>query len=85
MPPDAMVPGGRLMIRARLENGRADPNTVHVILDGRDVTADASISDHDVNFTAQNLPPGRHDVRVSGRDTNGARFERSWSFSVRGQ
>lgn len=84
-PPDGMVPGGQVMVRARLENGRADPNSVHVILDGRDVTANAYVSDHDVNFTAQNLPPGRHDVRVFGRDTNGGRFERSWSFSVGGQ
>ena len=54
---------------------------MHVILDGRDVTSNAYVSDHDVNYTPQDLPPGRHDIRLYGRDADGGRFDRRWSFT----
>lgn len=78
--PDASA-GDHPTIQAKFEHGRADPNSVHVILDGRDVTSNAYVSDHDVNYTPQDLPPGRHDIRLYGRDADGGRFDRRWSFT----
>lgn len=79
---DATIEGNRATIQATFEGGRVDPNTVRIVLDGRDVSSNADISDHGVTFTARDLPPGRHDVRVFGKDSAGASFDRRWSFTT---
>lgn len=63
---------------------RAAGGTVRVWLDGNDVTYRCGISGTAFSYK----PPapldfGSHTVRVSGRDADGARFDQSWSFSVR--
>ena len=78
---DATVPQRRPTIQASFENGTVDTNSVRVVLDGRDVSATANITDQGVTYTPEMLPAGHHDVRVYGRDSAGAMFDRRWSFT----
>ncbi|MDQ2907967.1 MAG: copper amine oxidase N-terminal domain-containing protein [Candidatus Eremiobacteraeota bacterium] len=60
----------------------ANANSVHVTLDGRDVTSATTISTTGVVYTPQSdLQSSKHTVMVSGKDANGASFDRSWSFT----
>jgi hypothetical protein len=81
---DATIQGNHPTIQATFENGRVDPNSVRVVLDGRDVSSNAYISDHGVTYTPPSLPAGRHDVRVFGKDSAGASFDHRWSFTSGG-
>jgi hypothetical protein len=59
-----------------------DPNSVRILLDGRDISGTAYVSSTDFQFTpGYNLTAQRHTVEVSGRAQTGATFDRSWSFS----
>lgn len=59
-----------------------DPNSVHITLDGRDVSSTTDISSNDFLFTpTYNLSARTHTVRVTGTDQNGASFDQSWSFT----
>jgi len=59
-----------------------DPNSVRILLDGRDISGTAYVSSSDFQFTpGYNLAAQRHTVEVSGRAQSGATFDRSWSFS----
>jgi len=61
---------------------RADANSVHVMLDGRDVTSAATISDTGIVYTPQSdLQSTKHAIRVTGKDTSGVAFDRGWSFT----
>ena len=61
---------------------RVDPNSVRIFLDGLDVTASATRSQTGFIFEPPSpLESQAHVVRVAGRDRNGGRFERSWSFT----
>jgi hypothetical protein len=59
-----------------------DPRSLRVVVDGRDVTADASVVGDQVFITPRSvLAPGTHAVEVTARDTRGgAELARSWSF-----
>ena len=58
-----------------------DPRTLRVMLDGRDVSAEAAVIGDQVLFTPRTaLAPGPHSVSVSGRDATGAPIEQQWSF-----
>lgn len=58
-----------------------DPKSVRIILDGRDVTQNSSITPQ--FFTYRVAPaPGSHQVQVNAQDTNGNAIRQSWSFSV---
>ncbi|BDE05618.1 hypothetical protein WPS_08940 [Vulcanimicrobium alpinum] len=81
---DATIQANRPTIQATFENGTVDPNTVHVAFDGRDVTSRAYISDRGVTYTPPELPAGKHEVRISGKDSAGASFQRGWSFTTGG-
>lgn len=60
----------------------ADPNSVHVTLDGRDITATTTISDTGIVYTPQSdLQNSKHTVRVTGKDASGVAFDRGWSFT----
>ncbi|MBC5806279.1 MAG: hypothetical protein DLM53_12545 [Candidatus Eremiobacter antarcticus] len=62
-----------------------DPNSVHITLDGRDVSSTTDISSRDFLFTpTYNLTAASHTVRVTGKDENGAAFDQSWSFTSGG-
>jgi len=77
---DASVDSRRPTIEANF-NGPVDPNTVHVSLDGLNITDQTSRSPQGIVYSPpSDLLSQRHDVRVTGRDANGLPFERSWSF-----
>src|SRR5579872_110 len=59
-----------------------DPNSVHITLDGRDVSSTTAISSTAFMFTPPYaLIPGSHSVRVTGQAQNGTSFDQSWSFT----
>ena len=59
-----------------------DPNSVRIILDGRDVSSNAYVSRTDFLFTPNyDLTPQRHTVEIIGRSSTGVSFDRSWSFA----
>ena len=80
----ATIQGDRPTIQATFENGTVDPNTVRVHFDGRDVTSNAYISDKGVTYRPPTLPATSHDVRITGKDSAGASFDRSWKFTSGG-
>jgi len=60
-------------------------NTVHVSIDGRDVTNDVYINANGFDVTPSfQLPAGTHRVRVTGTTQAGASFGTGWSFSTGG-
>lgn len=88
------VPGDRVGDRRRTEVSARfsdnfsgiDPASVHLRVDGRDVTPYARIDDNEVRVR-ENLVPGRHLAEVMVRDRAGNTARRSWQFDVvdRGQ
>jgi hypothetical protein len=64
---------------------RVEPGSVRVWLDGNNITARTAVSAAGFSYK----PPapldfGSHRVRAAGRGSDGAQFDRSWSFSVAG-
>jgi hypothetical protein len=59
------------------------PRSVHLWLDGNDVTERGRVSSAGFSITpAAALQSGSHTVRVTGNDVTGASFSREWSFAV---
>ena len=59
-------------------------DTLHVYVDGQDVSASTEASSTAFNVTAPfALNPGTHTVRVTGVTAAGATFDKSWSFTTR--
>jgi len=59
-----------------------DANTVHITLDGRDVSSTSYLNPTQFSFTpSYDLPAQRHVVMITGRTRDGARFERRWDFT----
>jgi len=79
------VPGGPpVVVSGNFEDRRGtgvDPNSVRILLSGRNVTNDAQITPQSFSYRAP-LPPGRHTVDVTARDRAGNAVRRSWSFEV---
>jgi hypothetical protein len=61
-----------------------DPNTVHLTLDGRDITSAAYISDRSVSFdTPSDVPNGSHDVVLDARSAaEHERLHADWNFTL---
>ena len=59
-----------------------DPASVHVRLDGTDVTAQATITPAFFNIKAGSLNAGQHQVQVSVADRAGNVTSSQWSFTV---
>ena len=58
-----------------------NPGSLRMILDGRDVSAEAAVIGDQVLLTPRTaLAPGTHSVSVSGRDASGAPVQQQWSF-----
>jgi Copper amine oxidase N-terminal domain len=58
-----------------------DPGSLHVQLDGRDVTADAAVIGDQVLYTPRTaLAPGTHAVRIDARAADGSALGAAWSF-----
>jgi hypothetical protein len=61
---------------------QADPNSVHVMLDGLDVTNQSSRTANGIVFSpSSDLQSTRHTVRVVGSDVDHRPFDRSWQFT----
>jgi len=59
-----------------------DPRSLRMIVDGRDVTAEAAVIGDQVLYTPRRaLPPGSHDVAITGQDANGTPVAQQWSFN----
>jgi hypothetical protein len=72
----------RPTIEATFANGTADPNSVHMRVDGADVTADTTRSPNGVVYSPpSDLLSQTHHVVVLGKDTNGRPFRLAWSFT----
>jgi hypothetical protein len=70
-------------ISARFGGASAiDRNTLRVLLDGRDVSAEAAVVGDQVLLTPRAaLLPGRHDVSVAARTPEGHVLDAAWSFN----
>jgi len=78
---DGQVASRRPTIQADFADGRANPNSVRVTIDGLNVTNDTSRSPRGIVYNPpSDLQSGRHEVRVQGMDMNGTPFEASWTF-----
>jgi len=79
--PFGTMASNRPTIEANFADGRANPNTVRITIDGLNVTNDASRSPRGIVYSPpSDLQAGRHDVRVQGRDVNGMPFQAQWTF-----
>jgi Copper amine oxidase N-terminal domain len=59
------------------------PGSVRVLLDGNDITSRCGVSASAFSYKPPApLGGGSHNVRVTGRGSDGAGFDHSWSFSV---
>ncbi len=82
VPPAAGSPLTHVIITAAFADNRAvDVKSVHLVVDGRDVTAQALISDTGLTYPAD-LGTGTHVVLLELRDTTGNRGSRAWQFTV---
>lgn len=85
-PQGQTVPAGAVSISGTFENpgrSRIDPRTVRILVQGRDVTQQATVTHDFFNYRTE-LQPGGYSVDVSARDTLGATIHAAWDFQVRG-
>jgi Copper amine oxidase N-terminal domain len=76
-----VVTARRPTIEADFANGRVNPNSLRIMLDGVNVTDQSSRSPRGVVFSPpSDLQTGRHEVRVNGTDMNGTPFDAQWAF-----
>jgi hypothetical protein len=76
-----VVANRRPTIEADFANGRVNPTTLRIVLDGVNVTGQATRSPRSIVFSPpSDLQAGRHQVHVDGRDLNGTPFDAQWSF-----
>ncbi len=83
--PSTAIPGSlttRVNISATFRDDRAiNPRSVRLVLDGRDVTAHANVTEGSVTYSAD-LDAGTHVVLVEVRDTSDNQASRAWQFVV---
>ena len=80
---DASVDSRRPEIEAQFGRLQADPDTIRVRLDDRDVTNETTRTPRSIAFSPSfDLPSGQHRVRVSGLDANGRPFDQTWQFTT---
>ena len=78
----ASVSARRPEIAATFEQA-VDPNSVKIALDGRDVTAQANVTDRSFVVRPEfDLAPGRHTVTIAGRIDHGPPFAGRWDFTT---
>jgi hypothetical protein len=79
---DETIVARRPTIQADFADGRVNPNSIRVMLDGVNVTDQATRSPRGVVFSPpSDLQLGRHEVRVAGTDVNGMPFDARWTFT----
>jgi hypothetical protein len=78
----ATVTSRRPTIGATFAGGTVDPSSVRVMLDATDITNESTRSPRGFLYVPNGpLTPGAHRVRVSGTDSNGSPFQRTWAFT----
>src|SRR5450755_4673025 len=83
--PNSVVGSTYPQIYARLagNSSSVNPSTVHLIVDGGDVTSLAAISSAYVSYTpSAGLANGSHSVEITGEAEDGASIDQSWTFRV---
>lgn len=76
----ATVQGRRPEISATLVQ-RADPGSLRILVDGRDVTESSTVLPRSFVYEpSADMSAGRHTVTVSGTTLAGARFRATWWF-----
>jgi Bacterial Ig-like domain len=84
-PQDVTTANNRPPLLARFEDvgGGINPASVRLLVDGADVTAQATVDAVSVSYTPVNpLTDGTHTASVSVSDTAGNSVTRTWSFTV---
>lgn len=84
---ETVVAGNLISVSATFDDSGGvgvDPKSVRVLLAGRDVTQNSSVSAQFFTFRAD-LPPGGYTVDVSARDLAGNAVRESWRFAVAAQ
>lgn len=72
----------RPTIEATFSGANANPNSIHMTVDGADVTSDATRSADGVVFSPpSDLLSEEHRVVVSGKDASGHPFQVAWRFT----
>ena len=82
--PGEAVSAGSTLVSGSLNDAAGagvDPQSVRIIVSGRDVTSLAQITPREFSFRDR-LPPGRHTVEVTAADRAGNVSEKKWSFDV---
>jgi hypothetical protein len=80
---NATLAARRPRIEAQFDQAQADPNSVHVTLDGLDVTNDASRAPGGIVYSPpSDLQFGQHTMRVTGLDDAHRPFDRTWQFTT---
>lgn len=78
------VSGGPTLVSGTFDDASGagvDPQSVRIIVSGRDVTSLAQVTPREFSFRDR-LPPGRHTVEVVAADRAGNVAQKSWSFEV---
>lgn len=82
--PDSHVPSDHPSIAAAFDDqggSDVDPNQVHLILDGRDITGDAVVTHGFITFKpTRALPPGEQNLKLLVPDRAGNVAEADWKF-----
>ncbi len=77
-----VVPARRPTIEADFADGRVNPDSLRITLDGVNVTGQSTRSPRGIVYSPpSDLQSGRHEVHVNGTDTNGTPFDANWSFT----
>ncbi len=83
-PRNGSVQSSRPAVSGRFSS-TVDPNSVKILLDGRDMSSTSYVSANDFLFTPTfDLPATQHTVQVTGRGSDGIAFSRSWTFGSGG-
>lgn len=78
------VAAGSTLVSGSLDDAHGsgvDPQSVRIVVSGRDVTSLAQVTPREFSLHAR-LPPGRHTVEVTAADRAGNVAQKSWSFDV---
>ena len=74
-----------LTVSGTFEDGRGtgvDPKSVKIMVDGKDVTAQSTISSQNFSYRPTNLAVGNHTAEVRMRDQAGNSSRTNWSFRM---